>query len=178
MLNRSILAVCVVALSGCQPWKVVREADANPLAGKTSVGLQWLEWSGVWVDGVPEEAWASSHDDWMKDWAANKSVGASSFRKGLSDRLAGGTLSLLTKPDPTGSALLLRPTVVELTTGGWKPTSLKISVLVLDGKGTPLEEISTVAKSKNDGSFEGRLAEAAALAGQNVASYLQQRSKN
>lgn len=63
MIYRCMLAVLALALSACQPWKVVRESDSNPLAGKTGIGVHWLEWSGVWVDEVPEQTWMASHGD-------------------------------------------------------------------------------------------------------------------
>lgn len=173
---RTTLAVLAVALSGCQPWVVVREAHPNPLAGKTSFGLQSLDWGGVWVDGVPEDAWMTNHEDWLKDWPGNKSVGATAFRKGVDDKLGGGPLSLLRAPDPTGASLILRPAVMEIDTGG--RTTLKISVKVLDAKGATLEEISTAVRAKVGGSFEAKLADAASAAGRNVATWLQQRTQN
>lgn len=166
------LAVLVLALCGCQPWKVTRQGDANPLAGKTSFGLQWLEWSGVFVDAIPEDAWLANHQDWQKDWAGNKSVGSEAFRKGVADGLEGSSLTLLKAPDPTGASVMLKATVQELDTGGWQPTRVKISVQVMDGKGVVLEAISLTAKSKNDGVFETRLGEASTTAGTIVARYL------
>lgn len=177
MILRSSLAVVLLGLSGCSPYKMVREGDSNPLAGKTSLGLQWLDWGGVYVDGAPEDAWMANHRDWLKDWPGNKSTGGDAFRKGVAEGLAGSPLTLLTRPDPSGASATVKPSVVEIDTGGWNPTKLKISVKVLDANGATLEEITTVVQGKGS-NFDARLSEAATRAGENVAKYLKKRAKN
>ncbi|GEM_PF-3357958 len=175
MRNCSIMALALLVLTGCSPWKVTRKADSNPIAGKTSFGLRDLDWSSVWVDGVPEEAFLNNNSDWQRDWPGNKSTGAAAFRKAFAERLTGGPLTLLTAPDPTGNSPTLKPSIVELGTGGWNPAKVKIALQVIDAKGTILEEVTTVTKGEG-GNFESRFAEAAGRAGENLAKYLQDRA--
>ena len=173
MRNPWMLAL--VFLVGCSPWNVTRKGDPNPLEGKTTVGLQELEWSGVWVDGVPEAAFLSSNGDWQRDWPGNKSTGSAAFRKAVTETLEGGPLKLLTAPDPSGNSPTIKPSILEVGTGGWNPSKVKISLQVIDAKGKILEEVTTETKGKG-GTFESRLGEAAARAGENLAQYLKDRA--
>ncbi|MBS1153228.1 MAG: hypothetical protein H6Q89_4926 [Myxococcaceae bacterium] len=178
MSCRSLPAVfvAVLALSGCSKWRVIADKDPGAMDGQAAFVMLPLGFDSAQIDGEPASKWLAEQDAEQKAaWPAEKEFIWKAFQKAVTDDV--GDLKITTRENPEGATLVLRPTVLELETGGYSKSELILGIDVLDAQGTILESISTksVQGSRRD-EFKKRIAEAAENAGEIVARYLKARS--
>ena len=171
------LFLFALLLASCRHWQVVRSSDSNPLAGQTRFVMLPLLWNGVRVDGDPEAKWIAGQDaDWKAEWPTDKKNAATSFVDSVAKSI-GGSPRMTNAPDPSAPAITLKPSVTELSTGGFRPTVLTLAIQVLDVNGATIEEISTTVSVKNRYTiFESRLGDCATEAGENIAQFIKERT--
>ena len=176
-MNRHVLPLLLLA-AACGPYRYVKKADANPLAGQKVLMIDSLLFQAAQVDGLSEESWiAGQNDTWKAEWPSDQARASKSFVAALKGNLERDGFTLTPQANPQGATLILKPRVTNLETGGWNPTYLTVAVKVVDSNGNAVEEISTKVKVKsNFDKFEDRLERAAVLAGENVAGWVKERA--
>lgn len=177
-MNRPLVAAMLLALAACGPYRYVRKAEPNPMAGQKVIMMSSLLFGSAEVDGMPESAWIMGQNDgWKQEWPADQLRAAGEFARELKAKLAARGIKANPQANPEGATLTLRPSVTSLKTGGWRPTILEVSVQLVDASGAPVEEISTKVKVDSTfNKFEDRLDQAALLTAGIVADWLAARS--
>ncbi len=133
-----------------------------------------LLWSAAEIDGEPMQKWIAEQDDnWKQEWPADMANGARTLEESVKAGLTGASIQLADAADPKGAKFTIKPQVISLQTGGWRPTLLDLSVQLVDDSGAVVEEIETQVKIKGRyRGFESRLSDAASQAGENIARWL------
>lgn len=178
-MRRSLPLVLALGVAACGPFKYVKQAEQNPLAGQNVLMLDSLLFQNAEVDGLPEDAWiAGQNDTWKAEWPGDQARASKGFAGALKSRLADQGVTVTPQANPQGATLLLKPKVTRLETGGWNDTVLFISVKLIDpsNPNAALEEIATKVRVKsNFDKFEDRLDRASLLAANNVALWIVER---
>jgi hypothetical protein len=169
---RPLALTLLLVLAGCKSWQVIRSAEQNPIRGQAHVVLQPLDWAGVRVDGVSDKEWLSQDNaETDMQWAKDQAIAARRFTEGARAKFP----QLASPEDAKDATISIRPSVVEVATGGLRATELTLRIQVVDDHGIAIEEIRTSAAAPSMSAFADRLGEAAYIAGDNVGEYLSER---
>ena len=176
MRHSMVVALAAVfALAGCSKWNVIQEKDSGAMNGQESFVLHPLSFDAAQIDGERAPQWLAAQDAEQKAaWPIEKDYIWQAFRKTVEQNV--GDLKLTSKENPGAATIVLKPSVTELETGGYRKTIMTVGLQVIDPQGVVLEEISTTVKGSRRDEFKVRLAAAAEAAAENVAKYLRKRS--
>ncbi len=170
-----IPVVLVFLLAGCSsPWKVIRQADPNPLKKDYPYFVNPVVFSNVQIGDIPESVYLRQLDPKsQEDWKLTKLNFSKAFQEAAA-RYA-GNLKLVQKPTPQTFVIL--PEAVKIQRGDSDlPTSIKLKVSIKrKAKVYDVIEISTSVPA-SAGSFSERLKIAADKLAQIAMKYVNSRA--
>ncbi len=177
-----LLPVVVAAFFSCgKAYQVVKPSEGNPVAGNKKFAVLPLDWSGVKVDEQTEDAFLAAADaDMKKEWPADKDEAAKEFERGAMEAATGGPVELAAATDPAAAPFAVKTHILDVATGGVRPTIITCSTQLTDGTGKVVEEISYTSAIQANlmaPTIGVRLNRAAEQCGTVVAGYLKDKSK-
>ena len=176
-MKKLVFAVSL-ALAGCGGGlKIIKQAPASELVGKTTLSTASADYTKGDIDGHSEQEYVASQDDNGKhQWKDIKTGIDEEFNKALA---SGGGLTV--EHGATKGALLVKPIIRFINPGSFLSASeLRMAVQVATADGNVLDEIEL--SSRTSGSVykatdERRLRQDAQNIGEKVAKYLLARTK-
>jgi hypothetical protein len=178
-MKTSMLAVALL-LAGCRGpgYRIIKQAPATDLAGKTTFAIAPVDYSQGDVAGLTEAEYSASQDENGKhQWADVKSGIDQDFSEAVASK--GGGLTFVKAG--VQAALLVKPIVRSLKPGSFMGTShLRLAVQITTPDGAILDEIE-LANGTHGNIYnptdEKRLRNDAETIGENVGRYLSSRAK-
>jgi hypothetical protein len=177
----AFLVTAVLFTTGCQSWVVVKQANPNPMVGKTAFALESLHFEAVSIGGKTETAYLSDKEEKTKQsWEADKTDSTRIF----GERVRAGVKSVtFTDAATPGAQFLVRALVTYWEPGSFAvvvniPSEMRISLTVSDDKGAILDEVAfkrQIGASMTSPSSGDRMRSAAQVLGDDVARYLNTR---
>lgn len=165
-------------LLGCSPaWRVIRQADPNPLKNQGSIGVEQVSFKGLVVGGDSEVAYLGGlAEKQRRRWGTTKRAMTQSFLKSLKSHVVGFSVS----QDTEYEKFRIVPTVTSIEPGATAGETVQSSrvvmgVTIVDKKGDLLDEIKievSVSSALSSPSIRGRLQDAAAELGKVLGDYL------
>ncbi|MEI9949958.1 MAG: hypothetical protein WDO74_13500 [Pseudomonadota bacterium] len=187
MLRRSLMALALFfLLTGCGGgplWRVVSQANPNPLLGQKQFAVAPLDFSAVTVGAKTEADYLASKTD-EKDkaaWAEAKVALQEEFNKGI--RVAGNQAGLQLILGESGAPFIIKAKVDFIEPGYYayvssKASQVKMTVKIVSADGKEIDELLVehyTSGSMGDASVASRLRSDGEALGTNTAQYLSQR---
>lgn len=176
-MKKLVFAVAL-ALVGCGGGlKIIKQAPAADLLGKTTLSAAAADYAKGDIDGHSEQDYVASQDaDGKHQWKDIKTGIDEEFDKALS---SGGGLTV--EHGATKGALLVKPVIRFINPGSFLSASeLRMGVEIAAADGNVLDEIelsSRTSGSVYNATAERRLRQDAQNIGEKVAKYLLSRTK-
>jgi hypothetical protein len=178
------MALATVAAAGCgAPWQVVRQADPNPLLGKTDFAVAPVGYEGLMVGQMTEADYlAKKEPQSQSSFQGDKEGMAQVFMDQLAATRGGLNIAGGTQAPPSG--FFVRPTVNFIEPGSFNgfvnfPSEARMDVQLIDAQGALIDEIvvrTRVASDISAPSSGQRLRMAAERLGHLVSRYLRVRT--
>ncbi len=180
-MNRVLLACAAVSmLAACGPsMKIIKQAPADQLAGKTSVALAAMDFGTVQVNGKPETDFLAKKDDaGKKQWDDAKKGIDEEFTKALNEM--GKGLTVAPQASAQNATLIVKPIATYIDPGYYavfsqNPSILRVTFQVTGADGTVLDEIELQNRTPGDVTWatdERRLRKDGQRIGWELAKYL------
>ena len=183
-MNRAfLLALCAClaffSIACGPPWKVVREANPNPMSQTSRFFLDAVSFDGLSVGGKSEQEWQAEKDSAAQaSWQADKGSLASEFSAAFDEERE--SVSRITTPP---GDFVIKPHVTWLEPGfnavvASHPTEVKLDVQILDAKNQLVDEFTvdaTIQASISNEALGTRLREAGKYLGKVTAKYVKKR---
>ncbi|MBL8951050.1 MAG: hypothetical protein JNK82_09755 [Myxococcaceae bacterium] len=175
MSHRACWLLLTLALVACNPWRSMH-GSPDALRGKRTFTVLPIDFETVVVDGRPvRDFLATEGPGWRKTWAPTMSDASTEFRSVVKDKLRAARLEY---DEQGGGDVTVKPTAVDLQTGGFRPLVLYLVVDAVDTNGALLEQIELrTAFDQLFIEFEQRMRFTARDAGAGVAAWLIHGSK-
>jgi hypothetical protein len=180
-MNRVLVAsAAAVLVAACGPtMKIIKQAPADQLAGKTSIALVAVDFTNVQVNGKPEADFLAKKDaEGKRQWEDAKKGIEEEFSNYFTNNAKG--LTVTPQASAHGAALVVKPVAEYIDPGYYAVFSqnqsiLRVTVQVLNAEGAVLDEISLQHRTPGDlhwATDERRLREDGQVLGKEVAKYL------
>ncbi len=142
VLPRMSLALAVIGLAACAPWKST-QGSSEALRGKRTFTVLPLDFTSTEVDGRPVEAFLASEDPaWRATWAPSVAAASTEFTNVVRDGVRAAKLEYA---EQGVADVTVRPRALALQTGGYRPIVLRVEVDAVDANGVMLEQIQSRA---------------------------------
>ncbi len=169
-------ALVIFLFGACSsPWKVVKQADPNPLRKNYPYFVNPVLFSGLQVGDIPEAVYLRQLDPKSQEkWKLTKLSFSQEFQKYFSDNP--GDFRFVGKPNP--QTFVIIPEVVKIQKGDQElPTSVKLKVSFRrKSKVYDVIELAITVPA-SEGSFEQRLKVAAQKLAALTLNYLKSRAQ-
>ncbi len=177
----ALLITAALFTTGCQSWVVIKQANPNPMVGKTAFAIESLHFEAVSIGGKTETAYLADKEDKTKQsWETDKTEAMRIFGERVRADVKGVTFTDAATP---GAQFLVRALVTYWEPGAFTgvinlPSEMRISLTVSDDKGAILDEVAfkrQIGASLSSPSSGDRMRSAAESLGADVARYLNTR---
>ncbi|MEO8876184.1 MAG: hypothetical protein ABI461_11400 [Polyangiaceae bacterium] len=183
-MNRVMLFALTICLAFASiacgpPWKVVVQANPNPMAITNKFFLDAVSFDKLSIGGTDEQSWQSSKDAQAQaSWQGDKQAMASEFSASFDEEREGVQRAGAAPGDFT-----IKPHITWIEPGfnavvASKPTQVKIDVQILDAKGTLIDEFTSeavIGASISNEALGTRLRQAGRYLGKVTAKYMKKR---
>lgn len=180
--NAILVGSLLFAVAGCgrsYPWRVVQQANPNPLLGQKQFAVAPIDFSGLTVGEKSEEAYLSGKEENdKKGWLEAKAGLQEEFNKSV--RVGGNDAGLQLVLGESGAPFIVKPKVDFIEPGFYayvaaKPSQVKMTVKIVAQDGSVQDEFlveNETGASLGDASTAARLREDGEGLGEKVARYL------
>jgi hypothetical protein len=148
-LTGKLLAMVVpfVVLSACGPsWKVVKQANPNPLQGKRTFVVEEIKFDNLMIGKKAEADYiAGKEQKWLDSYNADKSAMVNGYTGRLIALKGGYDIAPSTGAAPA-DGFIIRPVISWLEPGNFNgvfniASEAKLRLQVVDGAGTVVDEV-------------------------------------
>ncbi len=178
----SRLAFLFLALSfftGCSThWRVVKQAEPNPLRGKKNFAVAAINYRGLRVGELTEQSYlATKKPEKRSKWVGDKRAINAKFAETLVSEAREAGLDV----DAGGIGTFTIYPRVHFVEPGWyaftyrKPGQIRMRLVIVDSQGDVVDEIKLRASSESSATVRGRFEDVAEDLGSIVADYLKER---